>query len=363
MRNKKKVAIIGTNGIPARYGGFETLAQHITEELFSKYDFTVYCSNIYSKEERRKQFNNSRLLYLPLRANGFQSILYDIISTLHAWITSDILLVLGPSAGFILPLNIIFRKKIVVNHGGLDEWKRKKFTFFQRQLSYLNHLIAGKVAASNIADNYPLMISLKKEFNITSEIIEYGGDHVNKKRITDDTKRKYKFTQNSYDLSISRAQVDNNLHMLLQAYEKIPERVLVIISNWAVSDYGINLKNKYLDKFENIKILDAIYDINELDILRSNASLYIHSHSQCGTAPSLVEAMNYKIPIICFDVDTNRATTEGKSEYFSNEKELIVLVKNIKPTRLLELGNEMFDTAKKKYRWSIIGKKYDELFK
>jgi len=276
---------------------------------------------------------------------------------------SDILLILGPSAGFMLPINIIFRKKIVVNHGGLDEWKRKKFTFFQRKLSYLNHLISGKVAASNIADNYPLMISLKNEFKITSEIIEYGGDHVKKTCVTDEIKRKYPFTQNSYDLSISRAQVDNNLHILLRAYEKIPERVLVIISNWAVSGYGINLKNRYLDKFKNIKILDAIYDKNELDILRSNASIYIHSHSQCGTAPSLVEAMNYKIPVICFDVDTNRATTEGKSIYFSNEKELITLLKNIKPSRLVELGNEMFDIAQKKYRWSIIGKKYDELFK
>ena len=121
---KKKVAIIGTNGIPARYGGFETLAEHITSELHEKYDFTVYCSNLYNKEERVKTYNNAKLVYYPFNANGFQSIIFDTLNCLHAWFRSDILLILGPAFGFILPLNLIFRKKIIVNHGGLNEWER-----------------------------------------------------------------------------------------------------------------------------------------------------------------------------------------------------------------------------------------------
>ena len=77
MKNdKKKIAIIGTNGIPARYGGFETLSEHLTKELEKKFDFTVYCSNIYEKDKRVKFYNNSKLIYLPFKANGFQSIFY-----------------------------------------------------------------------------------------------------------------------------------------------------------------------------------------------------------------------------------------------------------------------------------------------
>ena len=77
--NKKKVAIIGTNGVPASYGGFETLVEYLTKELRNDFDFTVYCSSIYKKKDRLESFNKSKLIYLPLKANGFQSILYDLI--------------------------------------------------------------------------------------------------------------------------------------------------------------------------------------------------------------------------------------------------------------------------------------------
>ena len=162
--NKKKVAIIGTNGVPAKYGGFETLTEYITKELGNEFDFTVYCSNIYKKEDRIKLYNKSKLIYLPLKANGFQSILYDILSTFHAWFKSDILLILGPAAGFILPLNIFFKKKIITNHGGLNEWEREKLSFFQRNYAYLNHKIAGLNSDKNISDNLPLNKSLFNSF-------------------------------------------------------------------------------------------------------------------------------------------------------------------------------------------------------
>ena len=98
---KKKVAIIGTNGIPARYGGFETLAENLVDKLSEEFSFTVYCSNIYKKEERSKAYKNARLVYFPFNANGYQSIIYDIVTSFHAWFKSDILLILGPVAVYL----------------------------------------------------------------------------------------------------------------------------------------------------------------------------------------------------------------------------------------------------------------------
>ena len=107
---KKKIALIGTTGLPARYGGFETLAHHLTLNLNSQFDFSVYCSDKYfgPKGERRTTFNGSKLIYLPLNANGYQSIIYDIISIIHALFYADVLLILGVSGSIILPVIKLF---------------------------------------------------------------------------------------------------------------------------------------------------------------------------------------------------------------------------------------------------------------
>lgn len=361
MSTKKKVAIIGTNGIPARYGGFETLAENLVANLGDKYSFTVYCSSIYRKPERIKYYKNARLIYLPLKANGWQSIMYDMVTTLHAWFSSDILIVLGPAAGFILPLNKLFKKKLLVNHGGLNEWEREKLTIFQKKYAYYNHKIAAIAANFNISDNEPLKKSLKKTFSIQAKVIEYGGDHIARRNTSEGIEKKYPFLMDSYDLSISRAQPDNNLDLILRVYSGIPERNLVLISNWSASEYGENLKKKYCDKHANIFIVDAVYSQMELDVIRSNASLYIHSHSQCGTAPSLVEAMNYNIPVVCFDVETNRATTKNRSFYFTDEQSLINLLSTLSKIQLEELKTNMITIARENYTWNIIAKKYENL--
>lgn len=108
----KKVAIIGTVGIPSRYGGFETLAHHLTAQLKEEFQFTVYCSKkAYQKYERPSFFNNARLIYLPFDANGVQSIVYDVFSILHAIFYADTLLILGVSGGLVIPFVRLFTAK------------------------------------------------------------------------------------------------------------------------------------------------------------------------------------------------------------------------------------------------------------
>ncbi|MFV0599424.1 MAG: DUF1972 domain-containing protein [Bacteroidales bacterium] len=360
MDKKKKVAIVGTNGIPAKYGGFETLTENITNHLNDKFDFIVYCSN--KQKTGLKEYNNSKLINLPFNANGWQSLIYDTISLFHAAIKSDVILYLGPGAGFILPLIKLFRKKIIVNHGGLNEWEREKLSVIQKKYTFWSHNISAKLADSNIADNEPLVLSLKEAFNVNAEKIEYGGDHVSIIPIEDKYINVFPFLSHNYDLSVSRAQPDNNLHLLLEAYENIPNRNLVLISNWKVSEYGQKLKAKYTNKYSNIFIVDAVYNQEYLNVIRSNTSLYIHSHSQCGTAPSLVEAMNYNIPIICFDVATNRATTFESTLYFKDSESLNRIISELSDEKLNEIKTELYQIAKNNYTWDIICSKYSKLF-
>jgi len=360
LNKKTKVAIIGTNGLPARYGGFETLVDKLTQELNDDFDFIVYCKRT-PKKDQYKSYNNIRLIYLPFKANGYQSFIYDSASMFHAWFTSDVLFILGPAAGLILPLNFIFRKNIIVNHGGLNEWERKKFSWIERFYLKISHKIASHYATHNISDNNLLKKSIKELFNADSVVIRYGGDHVMKVGINEDYSKKYPFLDDDYAISVSRAQKDNNLHIILEAFESITNFKLVLISNWQVSKYGRDLKKKY-GNYSNMILLDAIYDDIELNLLRSNAAFYIHSHSQCGTAPSLVEAICLGLPIISYDVPTNRETTQNKVLYFKNKNELSDHVAKLSERKLNQMKDVLLSLIHKEYTWRYIADQYKTLF-
>jgi glycosyltransferase involved in cell wall biosynthesis len=359
--SKRKVAIVGTNGIPAKYGGYETLAEYLTNYLLDEFDFTVYCSK--TQPRLYTEFNKSKLKYIPLKANGWQSIFYDIFTLLHAAVTSDIILYLGPGAGFLVPFLKIFEKKIIVNHGGLNEWEREKYSPFQRFVAKLGHKYAAKYANYNIADNFLLRDSIKKTFGVDSLVIRYGGDHTEKVETDNDLRIKYPFLGYDYFVNVSRAQVDNNLHLVLEAFRTTLDKTLVMVSNWSVSDYGIELKSEYKNKYPNIIILDAIYESKEINTIRGNAKAYIHSHSYCGTSPSLVEAMSLGLAIISFDVPTNRETTQGKAFFFKEENELKKVIKSISSVDLENNGKMMKEIAAQEYTWQSISAKYAELFR
>lgn len=107
---KKRVAIIGTNGIPAKYGGFETLAEYLAKYLNEEFEITVYCSKT-PKENRLEKYHNTNLFYIPFKANGWQSMIYDALSILHALFTSDVLVILGFSGVFAFPFKVFFQKE------------------------------------------------------------------------------------------------------------------------------------------------------------------------------------------------------------------------------------------------------------
>jgi glycosyltransferase involved in cell wall biosynthesis len=97
-------------------------------------------------------------------------------------------------------------------------------------------------------------------------------------------------------------------------------------------------------------------------MLRSNAFVYFHPHSAGGTNPSLVEAMYLELPIITYNVSYNKTTTENKALYFSNEEDIINLVKNTSFTELKKIAAFMKNIADRRYTWQVITKKYFLLY-
>jgi glycosyltransferase involved in cell wall biosynthesis len=120
------------------------------------------------------------------------------------------------------------------------------------------------------------------------------------------------------------------------------------------------LKEKY-SNHPNIYILDPIYNQEKLDVLRSNAALYVHGHTAGGTNPSLVEAMYLGLPILANSVSYNKVTTENKAIYFNSLETLIHELDNIYTSKLKQIGTEMEQIAKRRYTWSHIAQKYQLL--
>jgi len=358
---KKKVYIVGTNGIPAKYGGYETLTEYLTKYLSAEFDFTVYCSK--TQETHLKEYNGAKLKYIPLKANGWQSIIYDFITLFHSAFKADVILYLGPGAGFLIPFLKLFNNNIIVNHGGLNEWEREKYSGFQRFVAKLGHKYAAISARYNIADGYQLKNSILIEFGADCEVIRYGGDHATKEVVDSSLLIKYPFLVDSYFVNVSRAQIDNNLHLVLEAFKNTPDRKLVIVSNWHVSKYGMELLNSYKDRFPNIIILEAVYLPKEINAIRGNAKVYIHSHSFCGTSPSLVEAMSLELPVFSFDIPTNRETTKDKAFFFKDSDELKNLIISVKDEDLDLNKKEMKSIADNEYTWHLIASKYADLFR
>ncbi|MDR1369433.1 MAG: DUF1972 domain-containing protein [Dysgonamonadaceae bacterium] len=361
MNPKLKVHFVGTHGVPARYGGFETLADFLSQYLSDKMDLTVYCSGkAYKKEERLEKYYNASLYYIPIAANGFKGIFYDMISLFRAFGKADVVVFLGPAgSGFLTFMNAFFKKKLIINHGGLNEWEREKLPVFQRKYAKFNHKVAAHKASINIVDNELYRKSLLENFHADSVIIRYGGDHVRKISPEErpDLESKYPFVREKYAVSVSRAQIDNNLHLVLEAFENFDKYKLILVSNWNISGYGKDLFAKYKNH-PNIVLLDAIYDKDSLDFIRGNARIYIHTHSRCGTAPSLVEAMSLGKAIVSYDVPTNRETTQNQAFFFSDSNSLIEILKKLDDEKVKSNEQLMQHIASENYTWDVVAAQY-----
>ena len=342
------VSIIGTVGLPACYGGFETLVDNLVNESTREDDLTVYCSSK-TYDKKLKVYNGAKLTYIPFKANGPQSIIYDITSLSHALFKRpDVVLILGVSGCFFLPFFRFFSKaKVVTNIDGL-EWRREKWGKWPKRFLKYSEKLAVKYSDIVIADNQGIADYVDEEYGVKSAVIAYGGDHAvgTDMVISDD----------GFALALCRIEPENNVEMILNAFSKT-SKPLKFIGNWANSDFGRQMKTKY-SSFENIDIIDPIYDIEKLSVLRASCSFYVHGHSAGGTNPSLVEMMHFGKTIMCFDCNYNRASTENRASFFSDSD---ALVENINAEKDSVNGQSMLEIAQRRYTWDIVRNQYFDL--
>lgn len=358
-RVKHKAAILGTVGVPANYGGFETLAENLVsyhEETGKTLDLTVYCSSKGAASQPAR-YRSAALQYVGFDANGVQSIPYDIVGLLDAVRKGhDRLLLLGVSGALILPLLKLFsRARIITNVDGI-EWKREKWKGLAKHYLRFAEMIAVKASDEVIADNQAIADYLKEAYDREAHVIPYGGDHAVE---ADPDPRVVADLPDGYALGLCRIEPENNIAMILEAFDGLG-MPLVFVGNWDKSRYGRELKHEYAGH-PTITIHDPVYDPRGLRAIRDGASLYLHGHSAGGTNPALVEMMHFGIPIAAHGCAFNRYTTEDRALYFNSAEELRALVSQITAAEAKAIGETMCEISARRYTWATIGRAYFEL--
>lgn len=368
----KKVAIIGTVGVPAIYGGFETLVENLIkchEALSLKESLTVYCSSR-SYPSKLKSFHSAHLRYVPLAANGFQSVAYDIFSMTSAcWNRNEVILLLGVSGAIALPIFRFFSSaKFITNIDGI-EWRRAKWNFIAKCFLRFSEKMAVRFSHVVIADNEAIANYVKNIYGVNCHVIAYGGDHA---LSVEKMSLNMVGLPETYSFSVCRIEPENNIEMILEAFSRVGlvkaelvdnnnVRKLVMVGNWSGSSYGRSLRERF-SECDNIFMLDPIYDLRVLKGLRANSLLYIHGHSAGGTNPSLVEAMHFSKPIFVFDCSYNRYSTEGDAMFFGDSHGLVQLINAFNSTNAKTDGKKMMEIASRRYLWKNISKQYFDLF-
>jgi glycosyltransferase involved in cell wall biosynthesis len=353
------IAIIGIAGIPARYGGFETLVENLVTHNTGSVTYTVFCS---SRLYREKQdiYHGARLKYIKLNANGPSSILYDLVGMLCS-LRSDVMLLLGYAGSPFLPLiRLLYRGKIITNVDGI-EWKRPKWNRLTRFIIHISEKSAVRFSDVIIGDNQIIIDYIKKEYGKHSVLIEYGGNHAVVVNDEELLIKEFGLRSKDYCCMLARIEPENNVEMILEAFSGEPEEKLVIAGRWETSEFGRNMREKYR-QYKNLFLLDAIYDQQKLSLLRCNCKLYIHGHSVGGTNPSLVEAMCIGLPVAAYDVSYNRSTTENKALYWDSVESLQDILHGIDVSFLENIGREMLQIASRRYTWEVINKKYETVY-
>lgn len=353
----KSVAILGTVGIPASYGGFETLAENLVRFHHShslEGELTVYCS-ANSYEAKATNYLGAKLRYISLKANGISSVAYDIISLFSAIRhQSDVILLLGVSGAVSLPLiRLLSHARIVTNVDGI-EWKREKWKGLAKWFLRFSEQMAVWFSHEVVADNLGIAEHIKQSYGRNSHVIAYGGDHALQALSKTFTGG---LIPSSYALALCRIEPENNVAMILEAFVSIPTIPLVFVGNWSNSTFGQKLRKHYAGQ-AHLYLLDPVYDNGVVRTLRGNASCYIHGHSAGGTNPSLVEMMHFGLPILAYDCIFNRYTTDGKACFFNDIETLRNALSSLTSGKAARIGADMRRIAKERYTWDAVGRAY-----
>lgn len=377
------VFIIGSRGLPAKYGGFETFVEELVKNKQSQdIQYHVACL---SDEEHLTHFNYLSADCFNIRAPKLgpaRVIAYDMLAINHGLklvkdqqIERPIFYILGNTIGAFISR---FAKKIhavggllFVNPDGL-EWKRSKWSKpVQAYLKYAEKRMAQK-ADLIISDNIGIEDYIKVSYpKVETRFIAYGTD-LSQSTLNSKSDRvrtyfdKWQIKEKHYFLIVGRFVPENNYETAIREFMvSESKRDLVIICNHEGNAYFDKLREKTsFDKDKRIKFVGTVYDRDLLNYIRENAFAYIHGHEVGGTNPGLLEALSHTDLNLVLDVNFNKTVAGLSAFYWSKEAGSLCRLINDVDSKydFTSYGKRAKAVVAENYTWEKIVGEYEDLF-
>ena len=362
MSSKKRLAILGTRGIPARYGGFETFAERISALLVQReIDVTVYCE-ANSENDAPTTHRSVHLRYVPApRIGPLTTILFDLRCLWQARHGFDVVYMLGYGASIFCFIPRVWGSEVWINMDGI-EWARSKWSWLARTWFVTMESLAMWTTSRVIADAGAIQSHLEsRHWRMPKcSVIAYGAEIVSQ-RPDPDCLDKWNVRSQEYYLVVCRLEPENHLQEIIDGFiSSTSTRPLLILGDHTTGTPYVRSLQKARD--ERIRFGGTIYDSTTLQALRWHCRAYFHGHSVGGTNPSLLEAMGCGNLIVAHDNPFNREVADSTARYFRSSSEIPAIVADLDKIDSFEgFRNNSFGRVRQRYTWEKVCDEYTDL--
>ena len=362
VRMTKRLRILGTRGIPANHGGFETFAEHLALYLVGRgWEVTVYCQVQAGAGFHESHWQGVHLVRIPVKQQGaLGTIVFDWKSSVHAARSPGLVLTLGYNTAVFCAL---FRSKGINNLINMDgiEWRRQKWGPVAKAWFWFNSWVGCWFGNHLIADHPEIAKYLEARVRagkITT--IPYGAHEVldaDPTHLVD-----YGLIPRGYAILIARAEPENSILEVVRAWSRKQRGIKLVVLGQYDSRHSYQRKVMEAASAEVI-FPGAIYEKPVVESLRFFSLLYLHGHQVGGTNPSLVEALGAGSPVLAHNNRFNRWVAGEGALYFSNEDECDARLDAIlqDETTLATMRQASLDKHGVEYTWGRVLSDYERL--
>jgi glycosyltransferase involved in cell wall biosynthesis len=361
------IAILGSRGIPNRYGGFEAFAERLSHRLVEDgYRVTVYCRRGFTRPEDDQLVDpRIRRVILPsIAAKHLDTPLHTFTSILHVVFTdADVVLMVNVANSPFAWVPRLAGKPVVLNVDGLDR-QRKKWGWLARTVLYLCEIFSLVTPTRVVTDAHTIQEYYRRRYGKRSTMIAYGADVPSHSPASADRELASRgLKAENYVLYVSRMEPENNPELVVRAYEKLhTDWPLVMVGgNSYDSAYDARLRSLATSK---VIFTGPVYG-DGYWALQKNAGMFIFACEVGGIHPALIEAMAASRPVVYLDTESNRETANGCGIMFRrDEVDLASKMQELigDPQRRSQLGKVAAEFAQQQYSWQKITRQYESLF-
>lgn len=356
-----KIAMLGTRGVPARYGGFETAVEEIGRRLADwDHEVVVYCRN---PAQSLRTHLGMELVNLPtIRTKTLDTFGHTALSVAHSVARDrpDVVFLFNAANAPFIPVLRAARIPVAIHVDGL-EWKRAKWGRHASAYYRWAEERSTRWAQAVIADSQGIVEYLLASHGIVAEYIPYGAPTVVARP---DLLTELAVRPGEYHLTVARFEPENHVAEIVSGYVSSACRLpLVVVGDAA---YGDRYRRAVLSAAggdPRVRFLGSIWDQQLLDALYSGAASYLHGHSVGGTNPSLLRAMGAGSPVIAYDVQFNREVARNNGHYFCDPAALGRLCEQVEadPAGTQARGWAGCADISDRYQWDEVAATYEKL--